>query len=704
MINHEYAELFNKDNVKKQLIIDFDGGQITNNRIYSEAFELKESLCSQSELRFGSCEASVLKLKIRNEFGELKNKWLTVSTILDGNADIPFQFGRYKVYSDEPSGDKQYKNITAYDAMYDIINADVAEWYSSLEFPITLKEFRDSFFEYFGIIQEETELILDSMTVEETISTTSISGKDIITAICELNGVFGHINRQDNFEYISLVQKKNYLYPNNDLYPSDDLYPGQMLDAVYDSHEIAKGLYESCEYEDFETSYISKLQIRQEEDDIGAIYGDGNNCYIIEDNFLVYGKTSRELENICLRLYGRMCGISYRPFKATTKGNPCLEVGDIVVFHTRYKDVEGYVLERTLKGIQSLKDTFESKGVYEYEEKVNSVQKDIKQLKGKTNVLQRTVEETKSTISNVEKKLSTQIKQNEEEIELKAAKDEIIALINLSAELAKIKAAKIALEGLVTVNENFKVLEDGSIVAKNGTFEGAINSSSANITGGSINISTDEDTRSIITLRSTNSRTHFAPYGFELVRGEEYAIIRTNWILLRNSPTENIFSIADYGCYIYSDKTVITGNLAVDGTKSRLAKTKSYNDRLLYCYEMPSPIFGDVGHGVIGEDGLCYVDIDQVFFETIDTEQSYQVFLQSYSEHNVYVKEKQQEYFVVKGEPNTEFAWEMKAKQLDFPLERLEEKMAEDNYQETDYVASASEYLNEYEKEVLNYE
>lgn len=145
------------------------------------------------------------------------------------------------------------------------------------------------------------------------------------------------------------------------------------------------------------------------------------------------------------------------------------------------------------------------------------------------------------------------------------------------------------------------------------------------------------------------------------------------------------------------------GYLKVIGTKSRVAKTESYNNRLLYCYEMPSPIFGDVGHGVIGEDGLCYVDIDQIFFETIDTAQSYHVFLQSYSENQIYVKEKQQGYFIVKGLPGTGFDWEVKAKQLDYPLERLEEQLAEDDYQETDYVAEASEYLEEYEKELVNY-
>lgn len=53
----------------------------------------------------------------------------------------------------------------------------------------------------------------------------------------------------------------------------------------------------------------------------------------------------------------------------------------------------------------------------------------------------------------------------------------------------KIKASNIQLEGLVTANENFKILEDGSIEAKNGKFTGEINASNGNI--GNLIISSD---------------------------------------------------------------------------------------------------------------------------------------------------------------------------------------------------------------------
>lgn len=413
MIDYVNRELFYKSSVRKQLLIQFNDTTITNNRIYQEGFELLESLCSQDRLKFGCCEASRLKLKIRNEFGTLKDEWLDVSLVINNDTENPLQIGKYKADSCELSGDKKYVNVTAYDAMYDIINKNVASWYDSLTFPLTLKEFRDSFFEYVGVEQEDVVLTQDSMIVDKTVEAEELSGLTVLSAICELNGVFGHINRQGKFVYVSLIAKEDELYPNDELYPSDSLYPTEFAtDENVQSYET----YISCEYEDFETEYISSLQIRQEADDIGVIVGDGNNRYVVEDNFLVYGKEIDDLTEIADALFEKIREVQYRPFKGVAQGNPCVEVGDAIVFHTKNMEVESYVFERTLKGIQALRDTFEAKGTVEYDENVNSVHKDVVKLKGKTNVLERTIEETKSTLTDVENNLQSQITQNATEI------------------------------------------------------------------------------------------------------------------------------------------------------------------------------------------------------------------------------------------------------------------------------------------------
>lgn len=60
----------------------------------------------------------------------------------------------------------------------------------------------------------------------------------------------------------------------------------------------------------------------------------------------------------------------------------------------------------------------------------------------------------------------------EGKIETKVSKDDIISVINQTAEEVKIQASKISFEGLVTANDYFKILTDGSIVAASGKIAG----------------------------------------------------------------------------------------------------------------------------------------------------------------------------------------------------------------------------------------
>ena len=472
MVDYKYSDLFLKDSVDKQLIIEFDGGKITNEDLHAEQFELQESICSETQLAFGSCEASQIKFRVSNIFDSLKKKWLTVSMVLDGNTDEPFVFGRYKVETDTPTADRSYRDITAYDAMNDIINADVAEWYNSLTFPLTLKQFRDSFFEYLGIEQQEVTLINDNMIVNETIQPSALSGRDVCVSICQLNGCFGHIGRMGEFCYIFLPKDIQGLYPANDLYPSNDLYPVEP-----GATNLTKSMYINCKYEDYVCKEITKLQIRKEENDVGATSGTDGNTYIVENNFLVYGMSSNELQVVCDNLLSVISKISYRPFESTSKGNPCYPVGEPVRMITKYKIIESYILKRTLSGIQSLRDSFYADGEEIYTEKLNTIQNSIIELKGKTNSIQSTVEETKLEIKDMEKGLSSRIEQTVKSITLEISNGEKTAGIVITLENEKGQkqevSGKIEMTGIVT----FKNLSESGQTVINGS----------NITTGTIN-------------------------------------------------------------------------------------------------------------------------------------------------------------------------------------------------------------------------
>ncbi|WP_104804905.1 hypothetical protein [Blautia marasmi] len=139
--------------------------------------------------------------------------------------------------------------------------------------------------------------------------------------------------------------------------------------------------------------------------------------------------------------------------------------------------------------------------------------------------------------------------------------------------------------------------------------------------------------------------------------------------------------------------------LDVWGSKSRIAGTKDYGDRLLYCYETPTPYFGDIGTGRTDENGICYVSIDDIFQETVSIGEEYSVFLQKEGAGDLWVGEKTSAFFIVQGTPNLSFSWEIKAVQKNYGYLRL------DDYSLQDYIADDSkdlEYI--FDQELENYD
>lgn len=144
--------------------------------------------------------------------------------------------------------------------------------------------------------------------------------------------------------------------------------------------------------------------------------------------------------------------------------------------------------------------------------------------------------------------------------------------------------------------------------------------------------------------------------------------------------------------------------LDVWGTKSRVAETKDYGDRLLYCYETPTPYFGDIGTGRTDETGICYVSIDDIFHETVNIGAGYSVFLQKEGPGDIWVEEKSSAFFVVKGTPNLPFSWEIKVTQKDYEYLRLEDCELQDEMDLDNYDKGLQDIfeqeLEEYDKEM----
>lgn len=468
MIDYKYYDLFDKSSVDKQLKIVCQDGTILTNKNFSSTssdFSLSESLCSDSKLSFGKCESACLKIKIANTVNSLKGQTLQVTETLANKDDVPFKIGTYIVDEDTLTSDKKYRNITAYDRLYSVSSMNVSDWYSKL-FPskqvpliryenvtkewtytgidgkevteyyeelepityyqteyesITLKAFRDSFFKYIGLTQQSTTLINDNMKVSKSVDNIDLTAKDVLEAICEINGVFGKMSRDDIFIYVELKSFSRGLFPSKTLYPNKSLFPRKPGNV--DTRRLEMGEYKTLQVGDTNFEQITKLQIRQSEDDIGYIAGDDTGVsYIIQGNFLTYSSGTEELKTIANNVLSKISKVIFNPINITLQGNPCVETGDTIrIIDTNNKVYMSYVLQRTLTGIQMLMDSIVSEGDQSLAE-VNGIQHDIIKLQGKTNELSRLIEGTSSTLNDYAKGLKSEISQKTDSLKLSVSK------------------------------------------------------------------------------------------------------------------------------------------------------------------------------------------------------------------------------------------------------------------------------------------
>ncbi len=490
---------------------DFDIGTDTpictigGTQVPDDNLVLTQVLCSTESLTFGQCGAAMVEVTVADVLMDLTGKWFTLSVEVGG---YEMMFGIYKVDSFERQADRNKKKIVAYDRMLNFA-VDVSSWYQGLEFPMSLKQFRTSLCEYVGVQQQEATLPLDDMQISKTIDPSKLSGRDVMKSICEINGCFGQIDNTGKFKYVFLGSSG--LYPSEELFPADDLYPSEMQGENLSHLREAK-------YEDFLVKGIDKVQIRQEEGDVGAAYGLGTNTYTIQGNFLVYGKGAQELLNIAATVHENISRKTYRPCRIVTQALPWVEPGDGIICYTSDDVIETYCLRRTIKGIQAMMDTFEAQGTRERKENFG-IGTQIIQLEGKTAIIKKSVEEVSVrvtdlkaeteakfaitaeqilaevtrakqaeaslsiradqialSVTNLANDTNSKFIQTADQISLKVSKGEVSSQLSVEPNAVTIKTNRLSWESNYSSMTSEGKLTCRNIVATNGTFTGNLES------------------------------------------------------------------------------------------------------------------------------------------------------------------------------------------------------------------------------------
>lgn len=387
--------------------IDSSGAAVTYDiaatNIVANTTKLIQSISDAEQLKYGSVEPSMFEIQIAQDTAQVERveasaiagmgrgkiwdcaqgKKLTVyikKGIIEHSAE-------FFIKSIKGEGTTGFKTITAYDAL-SLFDKNVAEWYNGLNFnSLTLKAFRESLCTYCGVGFESVTLPNDSMTISRTMSATSITGRDILSACCELCGCWPKIDLwgTNKLKWVTL---------------------GATSCETFDYSQYDYTFRPDSTREEYDCKGINAVIIRATDDDVGGHYPATvqDNPYIIQGNFLCFGKSTAELTTIAQNIYNQIANKPYRPHKTVIMGRPYLDPGDKVT--VKFADGNGgtfdtYILKRTMTGEAALLDTYEAKGEKEHREQYG-ISQQIQQIQGRTNELTRTVDETVNTITRIE--------------------------------------------------------------------------------------------------------------------------------------------------------------------------------------------------------------------------------------------------------------------------------------------------------------
>jgi hypothetical protein len=485
-IPEELKELYKQENIYKYITLYFPELDltITNEKIVDKSFTLTESLCSETDLTFGACEAAMIEITVADIIQELSGKVMVITQTVEAY-EMPL--GTYIVDTAEKQSDKRYKKLTAYDYMLKT-DIDVSAWYNGLTWPQTVKSMRESLLTYLGLSYESQTLTNDTVSISKTINPASLIGRDILRLLCSINAGFGHFTRYNTFKVIQLSGLG--LYPSETLYPSEDLFPSESGEI------ITPGSYRTINYSEYIVEPITMVKIQSDDEDAGVTAGTGDNQYIMAGNYLLFGKTGTELQDIADDIFLQVKNKYYRQHTTVMNGLPYMEVGDAALIITTNDAIESFIFKRIMTGVHTLVDTISATG-NQYRSQTVTPNTEIQQLKNKTLRIQKSVdgleveladtaEGLEAMISFTAEGLQTQITDNKEDAESQFTQlsDEVSIKVSegdVSSQLS-VEPDQIILNSnrLIVHSTKFQLDEFGNVTVSGDVV-------SANMTGGTIN-------------------------------------------------------------------------------------------------------------------------------------------------------------------------------------------------------------------------
>lgn len=277
-------------------------------------------------------------------------------------------------------------------------------WWNELVYPKTLREILLSLCVECGVEYDGKDFVNQNMSIaQQNALMDSLKARDVLAWIGQASGTFPRMDRDNKLTLHKVVRPTDLtVIPRVSAFKSNSLQIGE-----------------------YEVQKIDRLQIRVSENDIGVIVGTGENTFVIQDNPLLYTMSDTALRPYAENILSQIQDLYYIPYEVTMRGLPYLESGDFFVLDTGKQELVCLMLEREFKGQFSFMETVRAKG-NAVQEVVTEQHYDTRRLYGKVNELERSVEQSVSTLTDNVDGLQTQITQTAGEVTSVASKTELL--------------------------------------------------------------------------------------------------------------------------------------------------------------------------------------------------------------------------------------------------------------------------------------
>ena len=265
--------------------------------------------------------------------------------------------GKYEV--------KAYDNISKFDIIVD-------SWIDSLTFPITLGNMFSSLCTYCGCTAYSTSFTNSSMKVKDNFTGINITGRAVLGYIAQCAGGFAKAYNNGKIQITKFTTK---------------------------SITLDNTKYKTFWYADYSAPVIDKVWVGQEDGDTGVTSGTGNNVLSIESNPLLFADSTSAIQPYVNTIFNVVKTYNYTPCKIDLIKDFGINVGDIIT-------VNGITTMIMSKSWDSSGVKMESTG-NATREIASSQNSEILALRGKTNVLTRTLEETTNKMTSIETDMGT---------------------------------------------------------------------------------------------------------------------------------------------------------------------------------------------------------------------------------------------------------------------------------------------------------